>query len=249
MPHVRLYQGDTLKILPTLLNEQVDLVLTDPPFAIYDDMAGRRKSNPEKYKRNYEDTWDYFKTDTDFEIFTMRWLDYIKVMLKPGGYIATYFDKYKINLVIDHLLRYDFKPVGIIADIVQNPVPPPPSVIINDTWAPIIVMRKAGGTINRKKPIKDYILRYILNGEERTEHPTQKPVSVFYNLISTLTKEGDTVLDPFLGSGTTMVASIKANRNCIGIERNEKYIDVIKQRVQWGRGIDVSYEFVDLSHL
>lgn len=244
MIKLRLYKGNVMDVLPLLLNEHVDFVITDPPFAIYKDMAGRRASNPEKYRREYNEVWDYFRSESEFEIFTHRWLDYIKTILKPGGFIATYFDKYKINVVIDYLEKYDFKAVGIIADIVQNPVPPPPSVIINDTWAPIIVMRKPGGNANNKKPIKDHILRYILNGAERTEHPTQKPVSIFYNLINTFTVEGDTVLDPFLGSGTAMVASVKAGRNCIGIEKNEKYIEIIKERVQWGKGFDISYEII-----
>jgi len=243
MVKVKLYHGDALKILP-LIMEKVDLVLTDPPFAIYDDMAGRRESNPEKYRREYNDEWDYFKTEADFEVFTHKWLGYVKSLLKPGGFIATYFDKYKINMVINYLEHFDFKPVGIIADIIQNPVPSPPSVLINDTWAPIIVMRKDGGSFNNKKPIKDHILRNILSGSERTEHPTQKPLSIFVNLINLFTSEGDTVLDPFLGSGTTMLASIKTGRNCIGIEKNSKYIEIIKDRVKWNKGFDIEYDFL-----
>lgn len=76
---------------------------------------------------------------------------------------------------------------------------------------------------------------------ERTEHPTQKPVSVIGTLVEWLTNEGHTVLDPFLGSGTTAVACENLNRKWIGIEKEEQYCEIAAKRIeraaaQWRQG-------------
>ena len=63
-------------------------------------------------------------------------------------------------------------------------------------------------------------------------HPTQKPVALMEYLIKTYTLEGDTVLDSCMGSGTTGVACVNTNRNFIGIELNEKYFRISKERIE-----------------
>jgi site-specific DNA-methyltransferase (adenine-specific) len=66
---------------------------------------------------------------------------------------------------------------------------------------------------------------------ERGLHPTQKPVPLFEYLIKTYTNEGETVLDNCAGSGTTAIACINTNRNCILIEKEQKYFDIINERI------------------
>lgn len=74
--------------------------------------------------------------------------------------------------------------------------------------------------------------------QEKGYHPTQKPVSLMEYLIKTYTNEGDTVLDPTMGSGTTGVACVNTNRNFIGIERDKKYFDIAKTRIDECMGIE-----------
>ena len=62
-------------------------------------------------------------------------------------------------------------------------------------------------------------------------HPTQKPVSLFEYLIKTYTNKGDTVLDNCIGSGTTAIACINTGRSFIGIEKEEKYVEIARQRI------------------
>ena len=62
-------------------------------------------------------------------------------------------------------------------------------------------------------------------------HPTQKPVPLFEYLIKTYTNEGETVLDNCMGTGTTGVACVKLNRNFIGIEKDQTYYDIAKERI------------------
>jgi len=63
-------------------------------------------------------------------------------------------------------------------------------------------------------------------------HPTQKPVALMEYLIKTYTNEGETVLDFTCGSGTTCVACVNLNRNYIGIEKDDKYVEIARKRVQ-----------------
>ena len=63
-------------------------------------------------------------------------------------------------------------------------------------------------------------------------HPTQKPVALFEYLIKTYTNEGETVLDNCIGSGTTAVACINSNRSFIGIEQEQKYVDIANARIE-----------------
>jgi site-specific DNA-methyltransferase (adenine-specific) len=70
----------------------------------------------------------------------------------------------------------------------------------------------------------------------KNNHPTTKPVKLMSYIITLFTREGDWVIDPFLGSGTTGVASKLINRNFIGIEREKEYMDIVRERCEVDRG-------------
>jgi DNA modification methylase len=88
--------------------------------------------------------------------------------------------------------------------------------------------KKSGGTFNLR--CKNSVLRYPCG--EHDIHPTQKPVDMFRYLIQASSNEGDTVLDPFMGSGTTAVACIKEKRHFIGFELKEEYYEKACKRIQ-----------------
>ena len=67
---------------------------------------------------------------------------------------------------------------------------------------------------------------------ERTEHPTQKPLVLIERLVRAFSFKSENVIDPFAGSGTTLVACAKTGRNCLGIEINERYAEIIRRRVK-----------------
>ena len=74
------------------------------------------------------------------------------------------------------------------------------------------------------------ILRF--NKDINKFHPTQKPVELLEYLIKTYTNENETVLDNCMGSGSTGVACVNTNRNFIGIELDEKYFNIAKERIE-----------------
>jgi len=68
--------------------------------------------------------------------------------------------------------------------------------------------------------------------KEYWHHPTQKPLKLMHLLIKISTDEGDSILDPFAGSGTTLIAAKHLNRSCLGIEINPEYVQIIKKRLR-----------------
>jgi len=93
---------------------------------------------------------------------------------------------------------------------------------------------------NNWEPILTYGLDRLSNdvikvsnqrGKNEQEHPTQKPLKLMRMVIERLTQEGDTVLDPFMGSGTTGVACVQTGRNFIGIEIEPKYYEIAEKRI------------------
>ena len=91
------------------------------------------------------------------------------------------------------------------------------------------------GTFNNEgKAIHDFIETSTISTKERKmgKHPTQKPLALIEHFVNILSNRGDVVLDPFMGSGTTGVASAKLNRNFIGIELNEKYFNLSLKRIK-----------------
>jgi len=69
-------------------------------------------------------------------------------------------------------------------------------------------------------------------GKRNIYHPCQKPISSLERIILAHTTENDLVLEPFLGSGSTLIACLNNKRNFIGIEKEQKYIDIVKQRLK-----------------
>ncbi|MEH7336384.1 site-specific DNA-methyltransferase, partial [Neobacillus drentensis] len=89
--------------------------------------------------------------------------------------------------------------------------------------------------MNDGKPMTDlWVLPHVSQIEKNFGyHPTQKPIKLLQRIILSCTREGDLILDPFSGSGTTAVTSIQTNRKFIAIENNEKFFEISKKRLNY----------------
>ena len=85
---------------------------------------------------------------------------------------------------------------------------------------------------NQKINYTDVWTINIIGGKETVEHPTQKPLELIERIVETSSKPGMTVLDPFMGSGTTCVACKKLGRDFIGIEKEPAYVEIAKKRLE-----------------
>jgi site-specific DNA-methyltransferase (adenine-specific) len=91
------------------------------------------------------------------------------------------------------------------------------------------------------------VYTHCVNGPQRDgRHPTEKPLSLMAELIADFTNPGDTILDPFMGSGTTGVAAVRTGRNFIGIERDPKYFEIARSRIAAVEGEDPGPLFLGL---
>ncbi len=79
---------------------------------------------------------------------------------------------------------------------------------------------------------KDVITFSRIIGNQQMVHPTEKPVGLLSNLISSVTKPGDLILDPFAGSGSTLVAAKKTGRRFIGVELDDEYFAIAQRRIE-----------------
>ena len=79
---------------------------------------------------------------------------------------------------------------------------------------------------------KSNVFQYAKPSSNKSVHPTQKPTELLYDLMKTFSNEGDTVLDFTMGSGSTGVACMHTNRNFIGIEMDEDYFNIAKNRIE-----------------
>jgi site-specific DNA-methyltransferase (adenine-specific) len=218
----RIYNMDCLEGFKLIPDKSVDLVVTDPPYLIKSmNGGGFIKNRP--YKKDL---------DNDLiEGFPESILDELcRVMKKINIYIWCSKEQ------IAGLLSY-FQNKGANIDLLTwhktNPVPACNNNYLPDTEY-IVFAREEGvkiyGTYQTKK--KYYITPINSKDKRLYKHPTVKPLNIIENFIINSSLEGEIVLDPFMGSGTTAVACIKTNRNFIGFELDEHYCEIANERIQ-----------------
>jgi hypothetical protein len=203
---ITIYHGDCREILPTL--PKCDLLLTDPPYGINADsemhkQGGQQYGNTAAPKRIYADTsWDTKPADTRLLLSMVGSVRF--AIIFGGNYFA--LPATRCVLVWDKE-----NGTNAFADAEL-------------AWS------------NLDKPVR--IKRHMWNGmlregqEERFGHPTQKPVEVMQWCITQAPDDCKTILDPFMGSGTTLVAAKNLGRKAIGIEIEEKYIKIAIRRLE-----------------
>ena len=130
-----------------------------------------------------------------------------------------------------------------------------PGAVIKNDIEYILLFRKPGGY--RSPDIEERILSVIeadehqkmfrqlwddIQGEPQTDHPAPYPAELAERLIRMFSFAGDTVLDPFAGTGSTAVAASRCGRNSISVELEEKYVDIAEQRIKDERGTLTNYQ-------
>jgi len=239
----KIIQGDCLEVMKDIPTGIVDLILTDPPYMISNNVKITRGRNKMKFKgkdiiHSFGD-WDIFNSLDEYMDWTYKWVDEAVRLLRNGGMFCSYFDRDKINFLSYYLQnKYQFKCKGYYADIKANPVPQARKVKWMNAWECIGLWQKPEGKLTYNYKVgqaKDWDIRPIVGKKTKEDgerfHPTQKPIRVMKKFIEYWSNEGDIVLDPFLGSGTTAIACKMLNRHYIGIEINQEYVEMAKNRL------------------
>jgi site-specific DNA-methyltransferase (adenine-specific) len=227
----KIYNMDCLEGMKEIEDNSVDLVLTDPPYGIT--------------SRN---EWD-----TEIDLNRM-WRSFSRIIKSKGVIIITASMGFAVKVINSSNIpfRYDLiwtkPPVGFL-NANRQPLRSHELILLFSKEQSNYYPQKYGKRkLNRKpnsetknygsfKLIDTYSLKYPLSVlyyacKERNNHPTEKPINLFKYLIKSYTTEGNTVCDPFLGSGTTAVACKELGRNFIGFEISKEYCEIARKRVE-----------------
>ena len=240
--------GDSLELLKKIPDKSIDLVFADPPYNLQlrDTLYRPDQTTVEAVTND----WDKFKTYEDYDQFCLTWLQECKRVLKNGGalwVIGSYHNILRLGTSIQNLGFW------ILNDIIWHKTNPMPNfrgtrfTNAHETLLWCTTSRKAKYTfnyqnlkeLNEGKQMRSDWHIPICSGKERLRennnqrsHPTQKPEALLYRILVSSTNKGDTILDPFLGSGTTAVMAKKLQRNFIGFEQDKEYIKLAKKRLK-----------------
>lgn len=240
--------GDALNELLTLDDESVDLVFADPPYNM-----SKKKGLGWKYSKHItmQEEWDIFSKDEFYE-FNRKWISESLRILKPGGSLwicGSFHNIYQIGFILQHLENVKIN--NSIVWFKPNAQPNITCRMFTESTEHLIWASKNGkkerwkfnyewtkknihDTINPKGKQTRNLWSIPLTPKKEKwagEHPTQKPIELLRRIILSCTDKGDTILDPFVGSGTTSVVAKMYDRNSIGIEKDKKNLPIIKKRM------------------
>ena len=226
----KIYNMDCIEGMKQIPDESVDLIVTDPPYNISGLSIGVVLHGRDVNTKDFGD-WDW-----GYDLVPI--IKEFKRILKPKGqlYIFTsekLFAQYRLEM---EKLQFHFR--NLIVWIKTNPLPKIRQVSWRNATEYIMYAgrektEKCDYTFNwlTQRDMINIVETSILNGPERTEHPTQKPLSIITKLIKVSSNPGDLILDPFMGSGTTAVACRMLDREYIGFEISDEYCKLAEKRL------------------
>ena len=219
---IDLRHGDCLELMKDIPDGSVDLVLTDPPYMIATVGAGIYKQADKQYVKELDGIKDGFDEKVLDEI--------CRVMKKINVYL--FCSQKQIIPLIDYFVKKKNCNWNILSWHKSNPVPACGNKYLTDTEF-VLFFREKGVKIYGEYETKFTYYVTPLNQKDKKQygHPTIKPVKILQNLIVNSTLENGVVLDCFMGSGSTGVACVNTNRRFIGIELDDKYFEIAKQRI------------------
>lgn len=246
LPLDQIIHGNCIEALAKLPAESVDLIFADPPYNL---QLSRDLWRPDQSKvEAVNDDWDKFSDFRAYDEFTQVWLQACRRVLKSTGtlwVIGSYHNIHRVGTILQNL---GFWTLNEIAWIKVNPMPNFRGVRFANAHESLLWVQKNQGekytfnhhamkSLNGEKQMRSDWLLPICKGPERlkingeTVHPTQKPESLLYRVISASSNPGDVILDPFFGTGTTGAVAKRLHRHWVGIEQEASYIQVAKDRI------------------
>lgn len=221
---LNLIQGNAFNEIKKVASNSVHLICTDPPYFISKKTNFKNgKGNQKKYgsiSMEFGD-WDLKKNSINW--FSL--MQEFKRILVPGGTMVIFYDIFKLNDIAVTAEKLNLKQPRIGFWEKTNPVPINARInYLSNSREYFISYTKGTKRTFNSYYDRAYYEAPIVSGKIRF-HPCQKPVSVLEKVILTHTNEGDTVLDCFMGSGSTGEAAINLNRKFIGVELDDTYFN------------------------
>lgn len=232
-----LLQGDCLEQMRKIPDDSVSLILTDPPYNLGLFMK-HRGTNMGKLRENHfaVSGWDQLETKKWERQMTGFFSEAARVMKRRGSMVV-FMSLIKVQTIIEAAVAQGFyyKTTGIWHK--TNPLPRNMNLqFVNSTEAWIyFTYDSATGTFNNEGRVEhDFVETSVvpLSEKRKGKHPTQKPLALMRHFVALLTNKNDIVLDPFMGSGSSGLASVELGRKFIGIELSPAYFEIAKRRLE-----------------
>ncbi|PYV19155.1 MAG: site-specific DNA-methyltransferase [Acidobacteria bacterium] len=258
---IDIYQGDCLELLPLRPQNSVDMIFADPPYFLSNNgitcHAGRMVSVN-------KGAWDRSRGPDANHEFNRAWLAACQRVLKPNGTIWVSGTAHVIHSVGFAMQQLGMKLLNDITWIKPNP---PPNLSCRYFTHATETLIWAAKNLKSRHTFNYRLMKELAGGRqmksvwqidppERAEkrfgkHPTQKPVALLERILLASSKEGDLVLDPFMGSGTTAVAAVRLRRAALAVEAAEDFSCLASGRLLaefvWvGAGVDYFEMGLDL---
>ena len=213
---IKLLQGDCMELMNNIPNESIDLVLTDIPYNVVNrEDNGLRKLDKE-----------------NADILTFDLFNFLEQLYdKAKSTIIIFCGKEQVSIIHSFFNNKQKKGMGTVRQLIWEKSNPSPmngqhiylSGVENAIW-----FKKRGGTFNAH--CKNTVFKYPIGRSKL--HPTEKNHLLLQELILDNSNENELVLDNCMGSGSTGVACINTNRNFIGMELDENYFNIAKERIE-----------------
>jgi modification methylase len=242
-------KGDCISVMQSIPDNSIDLIFADPPYNMQ--LGGDLKRPDNSHVDAVTDHWDQFENLESYDRFTKGWLAQARRILKPNGaiwVIGSYHNIFRVGAALQDAGFW------INNDIIwrkANPMPNFRGTRFTNAHETLIWASKSkdSKTTFHYEFLKeqndgvqmrsdDWFIP-ICSGDERLKgddenkiHSTQKPEELLKRVILSTTREGDVILDPFFGSGTTGAMAKKLGRHFIGIDREDTYINAAKARIK-----------------
>ena len=227
---IKIKCADMLQELKQIPENSIDCLVTDPPYKL---VPGGASNKAEKrpsgiINRNVNvnaRTGSLF----DFNNITFdTWLPEVYRVLKPKSHAYIFISGRRLNELTNEALKTGFIWQNLLVWKKQNATP--------NKWymnqCEFILMLRKGGAKNINDMGSTTCLEF-LNPTGNKTHPTEKPVDLLKHLILNSTNKGETVLDPFMGTGNTGIACIDTNRNFIGFEIDTKFFKFAENKLNF----------------
>ena len=239
-------KGDCFDLIKDIDSKSVDLILVDPPYLIskssgFSNISDTTsKEMATKYGKVSIDFGEWDKGELDWNLL---FKEYYRI-LKDSGTLIIFYDIWKSNDIKSMADKYKFKQPRVGQWQKTNPVPINSKINYLSNAIEFFFTFVKGKKPTFHSLYDNGVYKYpICHGKERYDHPTQKPLALISDIINKHSNEGDVVLDNFAGTGTTAHACILNNRNYIVIERDDKYFDILKFRIE---GLTTNLESNDI---
>src|SRR5690554_543373 len=222
-----------------LERKKIGLIFTDPPYFLSNDGKSIRSGKVVSVNKG---DWDKKDNYENVDSFTYNWLKECHRILKYDGTIWVSGTHHNVFDIERNMKKIGFNIINIV---IWHKSDPPPLIYKNKFRFSyeFIIWAKKGS-----KHYFNYDEMYGVNNQEMEDvwlmdavqmsekkhgyHPTQKPEKLLERIIKASSKEGDIVLDPFLGSGTTCYVAKRLNRKYLGIEKEERYYNIANKRLK-----------------